>query len=346
MKYLVLILLIISSVTFAKADVGKRIAPNNKKILYKGALFVKKDNDRAILSRHNAAFFKQTKTLVNPAKANTQSGISIVFRTNSKRFKASFEKRNDAIQRQLIFSIFKNGAFLKNVHELSFTIENPDGNEYTNWEIVLPTMYGMNFLGLNIDESARLQKIRKQKLPVYIAIGNSITHGTGQKGHARFTYSFLLSRYKGWDMYNLAVGGSKISWPVADMTKNIKADVITILWGFNDWNSPLDLEKDIMPNYEKLLVELRKVQPKAKIYCILPTTSKKSIPNNGNDTLDDIRNAERAIAQNIQNSGEANLFILEGQLLTSEEDLQDAVHFSVDGAFRFYQKLAQLVNLP
>lgn len=147
-------------------------------------------------------------------------------------------------------------------------------------------------------------------------------------------------------MYNLAVGGSKISWPVADMTKNIKADVITILWGFNDWNSPLDLEKDIVPNYEKLLVELRKVQPKAKIYCILPTASKKSIPNNGNDTLDDIRNVERAIAQNLQNSGDANLFILEGQLLTSEEDLQDDVHFSVEGANRFYQKLAQLVNLP
>ncbi len=346
MKYLVLILLIISSVTFAKADVGKRIAPNNNKILYKGALFVKKDNDRAILSRHNSAFFKQTKTLVNPAKAYTQSGVSIVFRTNSKRFKASFEKRKDAIQRQLVFAIYRNGEFVTNTNKLSFTIENAVGADYIDWEIVLPSMYGMNFLGLEIDEGSKLKKFRKQKQAIYLAIGNSITHGTGQKGHARFSYPFLLSRANGWDMYNLAVGGSKISWPVADMTKNIKADIITILWGFNDWNSPLDLEKDIIPNYEKLLVELRKVQPKAKIYCILPTTSKKTEPNSGDDSLDDIRNAERAIAQNLQSSGDSKLFILEGQMMTTEDDLNDVVHFSVEGANRFYQKLAQLVNLP
>ncbi len=344
MSRILILVFLFGFVLMAKAEDRKFIKPNNQLIEFKGALFIQKSDQKVIISRHSKSMLEHPQTFMVAKKANTQSGVTICFSCNSSKIDVAFEKRNDADSRQNVFGVYKNGEFYKSINGLTFTIDNQEKKESNNWEIVLPTFSGVNFLGLKIDNKAKLFPVKKETKPVYVAIGNSITHGVGQKGAAYLSYPFLLAREKNWELYNLAVGGSKISWPVAQLLKDIKVDVITVLWGYNDWNSTFLIESEIKPYYKKLLLELRKVQPKAKIYCILPTTSKSLTPKNGSDSLDDIRDTEREIINKLQAKGDKNLFLIEGHKMTTVDDLNDAVHLSVDGAANFTKHLLKEIN--
>jgi lysophospholipase L1-like esterase len=323
----------------------KFIQPNNENIVVEGAFFVEKSSERVIINRFSNEFLTDKKTFANSLKANTQSGVSISFSTNSAAVSVFFEERDDAQHRQKVFGIFKNGEFLKKVTGLEFTLENQNKNDFVEWKIVLPTFCGIHFKGIEIDGNSELKKIETKQKPVYVAIGNSITHGVGQNGASYLSYPFLLAQKKNWRLYNLAIGGSKISWPVAKLLENKKVDVITVLWGYNDWNSAFTIENEIKPYYKKLVSELRKAQPEAKIYCILPTTSKSTTPKNGTDSLEDIRNAEHDIIRGFQQKGDSKLFIINGKELTTVDDLNDNVHLNIDGAAEFAKELSKLIDL-
>lgn len=342
-KLLTISLLFLGCSSFLTIEGGKLIQPDNKNIIIDGAFFIEKNSKRVIINRFNNEFFSNKKTFANKEKANTQSGVSISFSTNSPKVTMYFEERSDAQHRQKVFGIYKNGKFFKKVSGTKFSFTNTDAN-YADWKIVLPTFCGVDFTGVEIENNSELKKVRQKKKPVYVAIGNSITHGVGQNGAGYLTYPFLLAQEKNWDLYNLAVGGSKISWPVAEILKNKKVDVITVLWGYNDWNSTFTIKDNIKPYYKKLISELRRVQPNAKIYCILPTTSKSTSPKNGDDSLQDIRDAEKDVVQSFQQNGDSNLFIIDGKKLTTISGLNDDVHFSVDGAAKFAKQLKEIIN--
>ncbi len=344
MKLLILFLVLIGCSTFANVEGTKFVRPDNKNIVFEGAFFIEKSNDKVILNRFDKAFLSNNETFANPVKANTQSGVSIIFSTNSSLVSLHFEKREDAQHRQEVFGIFKNGKFFKKITGLDFTLQSKNKGKFNEWKIVLPTFCGVNFKGVEIDSNAELKEVKRKQKPVYVAIGNSITHGVGQDGASYLSYPFLLAQQKNWQLYNLAVGGSKISWPVAQLLKNKKVDVISILWGYNDWNSSFTIDGEIKPYYKKLISELRKVQPDARIYCILPTTSKRTTSKKGNDSLDDIRNAEKEIIRSFQEKGDKNLFVINGKALTTISDLHDDVHFSVDGAAKFAKELGKKIK--
>jgi lysophospholipase L1-like esterase len=331
-------------VTFTPRVQHLNIYPDDDRIEYRGAMFVIKNKHSATLDRFNPSIFQHKKTHINKEKAATQSGVSISFKTDSPFVKFVFEKRINAPYRQLIFSVLKDGKFHSEIRNHIVKVENDALNKLIEWEVVMPTFYGLDFKGIEIAKNAVVSKVIKDNRKVYFAIGNSITHGVGQKGNSLKTYPSIIARAKNWSLFNLAVGGSKISWPLAPMLKDHQADIITVLWGYNDWNSPLSLEKDIIPNYDKLIRELRTFQPQASIYCILPTTSKRTYPKNGKISLEDIRNAQREILLNFQNEGDKNLFIIDGSKITSIEDLNDDVHLSIQGAQNFADKLIPLLN--
>ncbi len=267
-KLFIVLLFFLQSCNIVTAEQQKFIQPNNENIVIKGAFFVKKSSDKVIINRFDNEFLTHKKTFVNAIKANTQSGVTICFSTNSSTITMYFKERDDAQHRQKVFGILKNGEFFKEVKGTTFSFTNVEDNQYNQWEIVLPTFCGVDFTGIEIDGNSDLNKIKQEQKPVYVAIGNSITHGVGQNGAGFLTYPFLLAQNKNWVLYNLAVGGSKISWPVARLIENKKVDVITILWGYNDWNSTFTIENEIKPYYKKLITKLRKIQPDAKIYCI------------------------------------------------------------------------------
>jgi len=339
-----LLLFVFSACNLLIAKETVFIRPNNDKLVVQGAFFIKKSKNKVVINRHNEEFLNHTETFVNAEKANTQSGVTILFSTNSSNITLHFQERTDAQHRQKKFGVFKNGKFYSEKTGPVFLIENDTKNEFSEWKIVLPAFYGIDFLGIEIDPNASLKKIEQRKRLVYVAIGNSITHGVGQNGAGYLTYPYLLAEQKNWELFNLAVGGSKISWTVAQLLENKKVDIISILWGYNDWNSTFTLEDEIRPYYRKLLTTLRRVQPNARIYCILPTYSKRLNSKSGNDALDDIRKCQSDIISELQQKGDKQLYVINGKDITSENDLNDDVHLSVEGAKNFAAKLEKLIK--
>lgn len=349
MKRTLLISMLLLFFVAAKSQETQLIKPDDNAISIKGAFFLEKGGDKVVINRISPDILKNKETFMRPSNVYTQSGVRISIYTDSKNINFLFEKREGASFRHSSVGIYKNGELFKKVNlvpdkELPlFKISNPDGKKWTEWTLVLPPYYGLNFKGVEIDKDAGLKKLKEEKKPVYVAIGNSITHGTGQKAGYE-TYSYQVADAKGWDLYNVAVGGSKISWPVAKMLKDKHIDVVTILWGYNDWNAGFTPDGEIIPGYSKLLKLLAKDHPDAKIYCILPTATKTKKPKRGNLTLDDIRNAEKKAVELVKAEGYPNISVINGEELSDVSMLNDKVHFTIDGAAKFADNLLKHLN--
>lgn len=331
------------------------VYPDNSSIKITGAFFLKSSKDKVVINRIDPQILKNSHTFINPLKAHTQSGVIIYFKTNSPKVVFEFSKRTDAHIRACSFGIYKDGKFFKEIRLSKknplqpVILNNPDGKHWSLWEVVMPPFYGMDFRGIKITKGSSYEKIPAQQKKVYVAIGNSITHGTGQRGSFQ-SYPFLLARKKDWILYNLAVGGSKISWPLAQTLEGKKVDVITILWGYNDWNAGFTPDGQIKPNYSRLLEGLLKVQPNAKIYCILPTYTNRKTPKKGNVSIEDIRRTEASAVKNLQSKGHNNLFLIQGGQITDSTFLKpkgsrDVVHFTPKGAAKFALELDKIISI-
>ena len=332
-----------------------RILPNDSLITITGAFYLKKSPTRVVLNRFTEAVLKNDSTFIRPEKARTQSGVCIYLATNSSKITFNFEKRDSSWYRYSTYGIFRNG---KLIHEVAISPEHPvysvsavkpdslGAKAMVTWMVALPHFYGLNFTGITVDSGSTYAKVIPPA-KVYVAIGNSITHGTGQKGSYQ-TYPFLLAQKKHWTLYNLAVGGSRTSWPVATLLRGKKADVITILWGYNDWNAGFTLDQE-RTYYRRLVEELLRAQPKAQIYCITPTFTYRTAPKRGDLSLDDLRNVQARVVQSFQNKGFDNLHLLHGEAITdstylSPKGSKDIVHFTVEGAAKFADQLAGVIK--
>ena len=349
MKKYLLILLALINLGIVKASGQQFIKPNDDRLTITGAYFQEKSDEKVVINRFDAKTLKNAETYMNPLNANTQTGVIISFSTNSPEITFHYEKRDDARIRGCAMGIFKDGKLVKTIRMKKdepaspVTFKNPGGAKWAEWEIVLPPFYGMDFTGLDIAKNSELKKTAVGSRKVYVAIGNSITHGTGQQGSYQ-SYPFLLARQKNWELYNLGVGGSKISWPVGKMLKDKKIDYITILWGYNDWNAGFTADGKIKTHYEKLIDLLVKNHPDTRIYCILPTATKREQPKKGNETIENIRNAQAKVVKDFQDQGYKNLFLIHGEQISDTTDLKDLVHFSVEGAEKFAEKLIGIIK--
>ncbi len=337
------------------AQVKGFIQPDAKCITVDGALFVKKSGDKLVINRHKPEIIDMKETEAHPRNAFAQSGVSVSFATNSKNIKVMMEPRKETSLRFGIFGIYKNGKLVDSIKVLpkdadTFTgisFSNPDGG-MAEWKVLFPTYFGVHLKGLELDKGSTCKAVKKQDKPVYVAIGNSITQGTGQAASYQ-TYAYRLAEKKGWQLYNLAVGGSKISWPFALELKDKNVDVITILWGFNDWNKGYTPKGEITPRYMKLVKMLADDHPDAKIYCITPTYTNATAPKNGSVTIDEIREAEVKAVKKLQKKGYKNLHIINGPDISGPENLKpkgskDVVHFTVKGAKLFAEELSKVIK--
>lgn len=323
---------------------GQPIAHDNQSIVIEGAMHLTYEKDRVVINRHSDQLWSGENIYIDKKTARTQSGVRVIFKTDSKIIRLLFSVRNDGQLRDVTnyYGIYKNGEFfdIKKGDNLTLT----SSGQVVEWEIVLPISYSVDFKGLVVDEEAKLLEVKRAERPVYVAIGNSITHGAGQKEcGSDGTYPYILAKSKGYDMYNLAVGGSQITPAIAKETEGIKADVITVMWGYNDWNSNVDIDK-ITRRYDALLVELRKYQPDAKIYCILPSTAKFENGSVSKPHLNAVRDAERQLVESFQAKGDNKLFLIDGGEISSVNMLDDNVHFSNDGASLFGKALVKLID--
>ncbi len=295
----------IDDVSFsAAADVRTYVTvpANDSNIVFRGLLYPIKSPTSVILNRFSSDFFRKVGASFSSSPGNTQSGIVLCFKTASPTVKVNFALRSDADLQGLVFAVYRNKVFLGNYTTLSFTLAAATTTTPTDWEVVLPIRHGVNFSGIEIEPNASLLPVAPEHKKTYISIGNSISHGVGQTTAASdATYPFQIAQAMDWRLYNLAVASSKVSPLVADQTTPVKADVITVLWGFNDWNWAQNMDT-VATRYKTLLTKLRTYHPTATIYCILPIFTNKLLPLNGTTliaNIDTLRNTERRIAQQL-----------------------------------------------
>jgi len=232
--------------------------------------------------------------------------------------------------------------FAKDKADLSFAIAAPD-NRPATYEIALPSWASVGFLGLQLDAGARLLPNPARPRKTYAAIGDSITHGTGQGSAAYKTYPFLAARAMNWELYNLAVGGSKTSPALGAMLARKRVDVVTILVGYNDWNTHAD-PATYAAAYAKLLDQLRRSQPTAALFCITPTLTKNTVSRTKQATpLEAFRTVVREAVRSRTAAGDRKIFLIEGTSLTDEADLRDTVHLN-EGARRVAASLASAIR--
>ena len=343
--YVTCMLLIINLFTiesFAQKEISTlgetiSIAPNNGNIRYNGQLYSIISEKQAELHRYSKDYLTNGMDgTINLSKARTQPGISISFKTNSPLVQLKFAELENSSIRKRRFTVFKDGALAyDHISDIEFVIANP-AKDTVEWEVYLPNFSGVEFLGLELVNNYPLFELPEEEKPLYMAIGNSITHGVGQSGTIE-TYPYLVAEALGFRHINLATGGSRISTETLRNFSDVSPRLISILWGYNDVNQSKPL-KEVIPVYDSLVSGLCSKFPKADIYCILQTFTTTTVGRtNENNRIDSLRRWTRSTVENLQEKF-SNLHIIDGaEYVTSESDLHDRVHLNTVGA----KKLAE-----
>ena len=141
---------------------------------------------------------------------------------------------------------------------------------------------------------------------MYIAIGNSITHGMGINSYStRLTYPYILADSLGYELYNWGIGGSKIyDGVLSNFSTGLEPDLVSILWGYNDVHysgSDAYLANNSFPQYETILTTLLNDYPNACVLAILPTYTTNPT-NTTARTIDSLKNGQLEIIQQLQES--------------------------------------------
>ena len=352
MKKALNFLLFISFLFLSLRGSCKEIPLNNKNIHVAGAayifrspgkLFYKRFSEKTLNAPEEIRMFKTITAL-------TTAGINIQFKTNSSFIHLTFSPepgRNEGG----FFRVLKDGQLFKTIafnspgkNDVEIILDSLSSKKEAVYEIILPTYTDLALTGLEIADGSKLIAFHPAKRKTYLAFGDSITHGRGQGGASYLTYPFLLSQKLNMNFYNLAIGGSKVSIPIAEMSKDLpKADVITLLIGYNDMNGGGHNLERFEKDYRSFLSILRKNQPKAKIFCITLTYTKRKENPKTHLTPDDFRGVIQKVVKEYQAS-DKKLYLIKGDEITSAENLQpgpktDAVHLTVKGARLFADAL-------
>lgn len=86
------------------------------------------------------------------------------------------------------------GKEIQKSSSLNFSIQHPQPGNSEIFEVSLPNLWAVDFKGLVLEDGYELNNPGDLNLPVYVSIGNSITHCTGQYISSAKTYPFILAQ--------------------------------------------------------------------------------------------------------------------------------------------------------
>lgn len=311
------------------------IPSTNSNLIFEGVNDVDISESKATLYRFKKEYaLEEVSGYYLQKRAGATSGVKLRFKTNSPKIKVYFQE-NTSISDNVFwhtFDIFKNGRYQFDSQGWEIEIENPS-QEVAEWSVTLPTFSNAEFLKLEIINGYSLSPIDKNK-PVYVAIGNSITHGMGINNYStRLTYPYILADSLGYELYNWGIGGSKIyDGILSNFSTGLEPDLVSILWGYNDVHysgSDSYLANNSFPQYETILTTLLNDYPNACVLAILPTYTTNPT-NTTARNIDSLKNGQLEIIQQLQESY-SKLYYLNGNDYTDVSGLNDDVHLNQSG---------------
>ena len=343
------------------------IAPNDANIHIHGAKFVKMENGVLVMHRHSDKLYEGTIPVLrfNPEKAKSSTGISIRFKTSSPNVKVNLKISDDVFKKkpsggyvgiyQHVNSIAEakhtspvepispNQKFnigYKKGKAFTINIKSENVGKVVEYKITLPIFLDINLVSLELDKGYELVKYKEKSKPIYVAYGNSITHGRGQQGTDQ-TYAYLISEWNNWELYNLAVGGGKTSPVMAKMIadKFNQIDYMTVLIGYNDLAGGGESPETFTKNYTKFLKTIRAKHPDTKIFCITLTDTKLVTSQKSDHTPEEFRQVIRKVVSERIKKGDKKIYLIEGTDISKKEWLADKVHFTPEGILNVADKL-------
>ncbi len=337
------------------------VSPNDPNISILGTRYIHREAGSVWFQRHSDAVLALTypQSGFNDVKARTDTGITLTFKTDSDEIRMSF-RMLDFNNRGAGYGVFENGTriaeydFAKdtNTPETVFTIQSATPGTASVFEVTLPSWANVEFFDMRIDEGASMLPYELPVRKQYVAMGDSITHGTGQQSYTHRTYPFKLAQALNIDLLNLAVGGSRVSVPIGEMLSEFPPiDVITVLIGYNDCYGDVPLGT-YQSNLTALVTACRANQPNAAIFCITPTYT-DNVATNRSDAyrIEDFRQAVIDVVATRQSAGDTQVYLVHGdQIITNTSQLLDGIHLLPDGAIDManglFAAMDPIVNPP
>ncbi len=352
-----LITTITSSVLFfwgGSEAFAENISPDDPGIYYEGVNHITQEPEGFRYSRFTEEVYQLSPARASKGetvamkKAQTTACVKMVFKTKSPVITLTFETPEGYDHRGANFGVYQNGQWWKSIdfsskkRKMEWMIESINPGEAVRYTIAFPSWSNPFLQGMKLEQGYQLDAITPSKKKVYVAYGDSVSHGTGQKSASYLTWPYQLAEKLDYEVHSLAVGGASIKLPVVEkMFKEFeKIDLITIYIGIND--SGRKSLQQFGEEYDQMLSLIRKSHPATKIFCI----TIHSIPEDKSSRLTkikmiDFRKPVAEVVELRQKKGDGNLFLIDGRSLTTLEDAMNPgnVHLSVDGAKHWSEKL-------
>jgi lysophospholipase L1-like esterase len=325
------------------------IAPNDSDLLFQGSQYITSDVAGAYFQRHSDAVLalSHAQKGFSTKRAKTTTGISMWFKTdsNSVTIKFSHDLSTTVANRNSRFGVYENGEFVsshffpKTAAELNFSVSSVTSGAASVFRIVLPNWSKADFRGLELDSGASLLPYAPPARKSYVAMGDSISHGTGQ-GSTYQTYPWILAELLDVELSNIAVGGAQVSIPTAEMLSEFPpVNVISLLIGYNDLHFGGKTAVQYEADLNTMLDTVRVNQPNAQLFCISPIFTTNPTNSATGVNIQEYRQAVYDAVTNRQVAGDTLIHLIRGEDISSASDLSDVVHLSESGAANFATNL-------
>lgn len=216
-------------------------------------------------------------------KTASPAGVELVFHTDAAAVTLSVFVEKATTRGYFAFDVFSNGAYvgsLKNFEDGSllcgyagkprpmgeFEQRFALGEGQKQVRVVLPWSVFVTVHRIELEDATAFEPVEApaKKLLLY---GDSITHGYDAL-HPSGSYAARLTRALGCEGFNKAIGGEMFRPALGEADSGVKADIVTVAYGTNDWNK-LDADT-FRANCRGFLSALCERQRDARIFVITP----------------------------------------------------------------------------
>ena len=353
--FAIALLVLVSLTAWGAQDELKAVELNDPNLHFSGMVYVDAQPESVRFSRFDPQMLELSKAQLgfNPEKAKNTTGGVITFRTDSPNVHLKFRPAA-GMNRGSEFGVFIDGQFIDSFkfnakqQEMDIRVDNPQAGKSALWEITLPSFASPELLVLEIDRQSKLEVVSQAGKKVYVALGDSISHGTGQGSATHLSWPFVLSRKLDYTLYNLAVGGSGVAVAQGQSLAEIDlVDLITILIGYNDWNGEGDSAEVFKQQYEQLLKVIRATHPETPVFCISPLFTKREFSKRSGIPIDGFRVAVQQLVEE-WGAADPNIHFIAGDSISSDANLRtdkpkDPVHLGIEGAALFADSIYPLI---
>lgn len=322
---------------------------------YDGVLFPRHEGDHVVLNRFPDAVLQASEGF-NVDRALVPSCVVVRFTTDSPTITAHFGTlETEKALKMPQYAVYRNGSTDPGDHEEfkfpggtenpEFTIISETPGSQVTYEILLPSLNATCFKGLVLESGYDLSPNPTWDRPVYVAIGDSITMSAGHQSKSYETFTWKFGRARGMEVYNLAVSGAKTNADFGSIFPNLEPELITVLFGINDWNTANDTGL-FRSKYSELLDNIRDDHPLTPLFCINLVAINDSVNPVGSNglTVNAYRREIIEMIEDRRNAGDSNIYLVPGHELTDSMDLQDAFHFHRQGTTKFADALGSFVD--